>query len=110
MHLLTNSLSPMINDFSKITQHVSICLGLSVIFILLFIVTPLNTYLFGKIIVVTLLGYTLFYNTQQTNKFVSNFNVDMFSSDWNPIKTNILYSYLFSICLFVLIVSLFRKM
>jgi hypothetical protein len=110
MYSSTNSLSPMITDFSKITQHVSICLGLSVIFVLLFIITPLNTYLFGKIIVVTLLGYTLFYNTQQTNKFVSNFNVDMLSSDWNPIKTNILYSYLFSICLFVLIVSLFRKM
>jgi len=51
------------------------CLDLSTIFIILFIIIPLNTFMLssilGKVIVLTLLGYILFYNTQQTNKFVN---------------------------------------
>ncbi len=52
----------------------------------------------GKVIVLTLLGYILFYNTQQTNKFVNNLNVNiMDDSNRSPLKTNVLCSYIFSI-------------
>ena len=111
----TNS-TLMIIEFSKATQNVCLCLGLSIIFIVLFIVTPLNSFIlssiFGKIIILTLLGYTLYYNTQQTNKFVDNFNVNIFklNSNWDPLKTNVLCSYIFSIFLLVLIISVIRKM
>jgi purine-cytosine permease-like protein len=110
MNSLTQSLSSMINEFSKITQHVSICLGLSVIFILLFIVSPLNTFLVSKVLVITILGYIVCYNTHQTNKFVTKHNINMFGSEWNPVKTNILFSYIFSASLLFLALSLFRKM
>jgi hypothetical protein len=91
------------------------CLGLSVIFIILFMMTPLNTFLlssiFGKVIILTLLGYTLYYNTQQTNKFVNNFNISIFNlnSNWDPLKTNVLCSYIFSLFLLVLILSVIRR-
>ena len=104
--------SSIIAEFSKSTQNVCMCLGLSVILILLFILTPLNTFMlpsmFGKIIIITLLGYTLYYNTQQTNKFITNFNVNIWNEDWGPLKTNILCSYIFSLFLLGLIISVVK--
>ena len=88
------------------------CLGLSVILIVLFIITPLNTFMlssiFGKVIIMTLLGYTLYYNTQQTNKFVKNFNINIWNDNWGPLKTNVLCSYIFSLFLLGLIISVIR--
>lgn len=113
--LNTSNSTLMIIEFSKATQNICMCIGLSVIFIILFMMTPLNTFLlssiFGKVIILTLLGYTLYYNTQQTNKFVNNFNINIFNenSNWDPLKTNVLCSYTFSIFLLVLIVSVIRK-
>lgn len=106
----------MIFEFSKTTQNVCICLGISVIFIILFMISPLNTFLlssiFGKVVVLILLGITLYYNTTQTNTFVNNFNINIWndSSSWNPLKTNVLCSYIFSLFLLVLILSVIRKM
>jgi hypothetical protein len=89
------------------------CLDLSTIFIILFIIIPLNTFMLssilGKVIVLTLLGYILFYNTQQTNKFVNNFNVNILdNSNWSPLKTNVLCSYIFSIFILGLVISVVR--
>lgn len=114
--LTNNSSTLMIIEFSKATQNVCMCLGLSVFFIILFMVTPLNTFMlssiFGKVIILTLLGYTLYYNTQQTNKFVNNFNVNLWNDDsnWNPLKTNVLCSYIFSVFLLGLIISVIRML
>lgn len=114
MSSLTNSsVTLMIIEFSKSTQNVCMCLGLSVILIMLFMLTPLNTFMlssiFGKVIIFILLGYTLYYNTQQTNKFVNNFNVNLLDDSWSPLKTNVLCSYIFSIFLLALIISVVRR-
>jgi hypothetical protein len=108
------SSTPMIIEFSKATQNVCICLGLSVIFIVLLMTIPFHSYILssiGKILIIILLGYTLYYNIHQTNKFSNNFNIYLWNdtSQWNPIKTNILSSYIFSAFLLVLIISLFNK-
>jgi len=111
---MSSSSSLMIIEFSKATQNVCMCLGVSVMSIILFMMTPLNTFMlssiFGKVIILILLGYTLYYNTQQTNKFVKNFNINLFykNENWNPLKTNVLCSYIFSIFLLVLIISVIR--
>lgn len=105
----------MIVEFSKSTQNVCMCLGLSMFFILLFMMTPLNSFMlssiFGKVIILTLLGYTLYYNTRQTNKFVNNFNINIWNEPFtgNPLKTNVICSYVFSVFLLVLILSIIRK-
>ena len=109
------SSSQMVIQFSKATQNVCMCLGLSVFLIILFMMTPLNTFIlssiFGKVIIMTLLGYTLYYNTTQTNKFIKDFNINILNENdnWNPLKTNILCSYVFSLFLLVLIVSVFIR-
>ena len=77
-------------------------------------ISPLNSYIlssiFGKVIILTLLGYTLYYNTIQTNKFSKNFNVNIWdqTENWKPIKTNIICSYIFSLFVLVLIISVIR--
>lgn len=112
---ITENSTSLIIEFAKATQNVCMCVGLSVIFIILFIITPFNTFvlssIFGKVIICTLLGYTLYYNTQQTNKFSNNFNINIFdqNSNWNPLKTNVLCSYVFSLFLLVLIYSVIRN-
>jgi hypothetical protein len=112
--LTNNSSTLIIIEFAKATQNVCMCLGLSVILIILFMITPLNTFIlssiFGKVIIFSLLGYTLYYNTQQTNKFVNNFNIDLWNDNWNPLKTNVLCSYVFSIFLLGLFISVVRMM
>ena len=90
------------------------CVGLSMLFIIIFMMSPLNSFMlssiFGKVIILTLLGYILYYNTTQTNKFSKNFNVNILNQteNWNPIKTNIICSYIFSLFVLVLIISVIR--
>ena len=77
--------------------------------------TPLNSFfitsVIGKMIIVILLMYILWYNTHQTNKFSKQFNVNIFNGEeWNQIKTNVLCSYIFSGFLLVLALSVIRKL
>jgi hypothetical protein len=107
------SSSTMVVEFAKSTQNVCMCLGISIFFIILFMMTPLNSFLlssiFGKVIILTLLGYTLYYNISQTNKFSNNFNISLTGGNWDVLKTNIVCSYVFSLFLLVLMVSVIRK-
>lgn len=106
--------SNMIVEFAKSTQNVCMCSALSIFFIVLFMMTPLNTFflssIFGKIIILTLLGYTLYYSIYKTNKFSNDFTVNLSSGNWNALKTNIMCSYIFSFFLLVLMLSVIRKM
>ena len=107
------SSSTMIIEYAKSTQNVCICLAISLFLIILFIMTPLNTFvlssIFGKIIILTLLGYTIYYNTIATNKFIKDFNISLTSGDWDVLKTNILCSYVFSAFLIILMLSVIRQ-
>ncbi len=107
------SSSTMVVEFAKSTQNVCMCLSISMVFIILFIMTPLNSFLlssiFGKVIILTLLGYTLYYNVSQTNKFSSNFNISLIDGNWDTLKTNVVCSYIFSVFLLVLMLSVIRK-
>ena len=108
---LTNS--QLIIEYTKSTQNVCLCLSIAAILIILFICSPLSTLLissiFGKAIILLLLGYMIYYNLKQTNIFSDKFNVSFTSGNWNPIKTNIMCSYTFSILIIILMVSVFRS-
>lgn len=107
--------SSMIIQFAKSTQNVCTCLGISVFLIVLLMMTPLNSFLlsslFGKITVLILLIYALYYNIIQTNKFSNNFSINLLNekSQWDPVTINILCSHIFSFLLLVLIISVIRK-
>jgi hypothetical protein len=109
---MSNSL--LIVEYAKSTKNVCLCMSISAFLIILFMMTPLNSFvlssIFGKLIILLLLGYTIYYNVTKTNKFADNFNIDMMSNSWNPIKTNIACSYIFSGFLLVLILSVIKKL
>jgi hypothetical protein len=112
----TNS-STMIIEFAKSTQNVSLCLALSVLAIAVFMLTPLSSLdkflmssIIGKILVLSLLGYTMYYNIIQTNNISNNYNVSLTSGNWNALKTNIACSYIFSAFLLILMLSVIRRM
>jgi hypothetical protein len=111
---MTSSSSIMIVEYAKSTQNVCLCLAVSTFLIILFMLTPIKSFflssIFGKVIILTLLGYTLYYNIIQTNKFSNNFKISLTSGDWDVIKTNIICSYIFSIFLLVLMLSVIKNM
>ena len=109
----TSSSSLMIIEYAKSTQNVCLCMSISVLLILVFMMTPLNSFVlssvFGKVIILILLGYTIFYNITKTNNFSKNFNVDMMSGSWDPVKTNIASSYIFTGFLLVLMFTVIQQ-
>jgi hypothetical protein len=109
-----NSSSSMIVEYAKSTQNVCLCLSISIFLIMLFIMSPLNTFIlssfFGKIIILILLGYTIFYNITKTLKFSNDFSINVFSGDWNPVIMNILCSYVFSGFLMVILLTVLQKL
>jgi len=114
-YILMSTASALVIEFAKSTQNSCMCLGIIFIFIILFIMTPLNSFsitsFVGKMVIVILLMYILWYNTHQTNKLSNQFNVNIFNGEeWNQIKTNVLCSYIFSAFLLVLALSVIRKM
>ena len=106
--------SSLIVEYAKSTQNVCLGMSISAFLIILFMMTPLNSFvlssIFGKLIILLLLGYTIYYNIIKTNKFANNFNVDMMSNSWDPVKTNIACSYVFSGFLLILMSTVLRKL
>ena len=107
------SYSNNIRNYVKSNQHICMCSTVSIVLIFLFMISPLNkffmTSIFGKTMILVLLGYTLYYNIQLTNKLSKETNVYLMDSLWNPIKPNIICSWIFSLFLFVLILSVARS-
>lgn len=106
--------SSLIVEYAKTTQNVCLCMSISAFLIILFMMTPLNSFvlssIIGKLIILLLLGYTIYYNVTKTNKFANSFNVDMMSNSWDPVKTNIACSYIFSGFLFILMLTVLQKL
>ena len=106
--------SSLIVEYAKATQNVCLGMSISAFLIILFMMTPLNSFvlssIFGKLIILLLLGYTIYYNITKTNKFANGFNIDMMSDSWDPVKTNIACSYIFSGFLFILMLTVLQKL
>ncbi len=107
-----SSYNTPIIEYAKSTQKVCMCLAISVFVIILFMMTPLKSFILssivGKIIIITLLGYTIYYNINQTNKVSNNYNISLMSGNWNELKTNVMCSYIFTLFLLVLLLSVVR--
>jgi hypothetical protein len=73
---MTSSSSMMIIEFAKSTQNVCMCLAIAIFMIIVFMMTPLNTFLissiFGKVVVTILLGYIFYYCKCQDHHIIIN--------------------------------------
>ena len=91
-----------LEDYSKAIQTICICLVISVILIIIFVISPLKKIFYvsviGKIICLVLLGFTLYKNIIVTNK------TDELE------KANRYGSYILSFFIIILILSVLRKM
>jgi len=108
-----SSSSTMVIEYAQATKNVCMCVLISIILIILFIMSPLNSFflssVFGKIIILILLGYTIYTNIIQTNKFMKSYDISLISGNMNPVKKNIVCSYIFTMFLLVLAISVFIK-
>ena len=60
-----------LNTFTETTKKVCTCSAISIFLIVLFIISPLSNFfltsIFMKILILLLLGYTIYLNSQQTD-------------------------------------------
>lgn len=100
----------LVIQYAESTQNVCLYLAVSALLIIVFILSPLNEHfissVFGKAIILCLLSYMMYYNIQQTSQFANNFNITFLDLNWNPVKSNIACSYIFTLCLFLLFIQI----
>jgi hypothetical protein len=100
-----------LNEYSKSTKNVCLCTTISIILILLFIITPLNNYyttsIIGKLIICLILIYALYKNVKTTNDFSKK--IFLIKGEWNNLKTNVVCSYIFSLFILLLLITVIKK-
>lgn len=106
--------STLILNYANNTKNICLCLAISMFLIILFMMTPLNSFLLtsflGKTIILVLLGYIIYNNTYYTNKFSNDFNISLTTGKWNQGKTNVFCGHLFSIFTLLLFISVLRQL
>ena len=94
-----------------VTKKVCLCSFTSIVLIVLFIISPLSTFVvtssFMKIIVLILLGYTIYLNSHQSNILSLSKNSSQSFEIQSQLSTNIICSYIFTLflgllCIFVI--------
>ena len=107
MSLISNNIS----EYIKNTKNICLCTTVSIILIFIFILSPLNRFVISSIIVklfiILFLAYILYKNIYFTFDFTKSNNISLYSS-WNNIKTNIVCSYIFSLFIFLLLLTVIR--
>ena len=101
-------------DSSKdVTKKVCLCSFTSIVIIVLFIISPLSTFVltsaFMKIIVLIILGYTIYLNNYQTNILSSSKNASQTQEIQSQLSTNIICSYVFSLFLGILLIFVIKS-
>jgi hypothetical protein len=103
--------SPII-EYVKSSENICFYSIISILLIFFFMISPINKFIMtsfiGKLSILTLLGYILYYNIILTNKLSNQLNISLLNGKWNMIKTNLTCSYIFSLFLFLLFLSVVR--
>ena len=107
---LTDNNILTIKDYSITMRNITLLTGLSIILIIIFIVGPLkNTFIIsflGKTACILILLFVLYKNIMTTLDLQKN--MKNYSNFKNEIKMNVVYSYVFSIFVFLLLLSVIR--
>jgi len=94
----------MNDKLMDLSKKICMCTYISIFFIILFIMSPLNNFVktsaFMKVLVLIILGYTLYLNIHQHILFQKNTSVN--PKLVNQISTNVICSYIFTLFLIVL--------
>ena len=97
-----------INSSTDVTKKVCLCSFVSIVLIVLFIISPLSSFLMTsslmKILVLIILGYTIYLNNHQTNILSLSKNTSQTLEIQSQLSTNIIFSYIFTLFLGILLI------
>jgi hypothetical protein len=97
---------------TDVTKQVCLCSFASIVIIVLFIISPLSTFVvtssFMKIIVLIILGYTIYLNNYQTNILSLSKNSSQTYEIQSQLSTNIICSYVFTLFLGILFIFVIK--
>jgi len=101
-------------DSSKdVTKKVCLCSFVSMILIILFIISPLSSFLmtslFVKFLILLILGYTIYLNNHQTNILNLSKKSSQSMEIQSQLSTNIICSYMFTLFLGLLFIFVIRS-
>lgn len=102
--------SPL-ESYSQQSKYICISTTIVIIILLLFVLSPLKNYFnnfYTLLITCIILIITIYANYTNTNYLASSTNTNIFSSEWNQTKGNIICSHFFSVFLLVLLLSVAR--
>ena len=102
-----------LNTFTETTKKVCTCSAISIFLIVLFIISPLSrffiTSIFMRIIILLLLAYTLYLNSQQT-EYLRNASSKKISNEIaSQLNINIICSYIFTLFIGLLIIFVLKS-
>jgi len=102
-----------ISGYNDNTKTICLCTLFSIIIVILFILSPLSNFfktsLFMKFFALIILAYTIYLILIQTNNLKGVLNIDKPEHITSQINTNIICSYIFTIFLIILFISIIKS-
>lgn len=103
-----------IDSSTDVTKKVCLCSFVSIVLIVLFIISPLSSFVltssFMKLLVLIILGYTIYLNSHQTNILsLSSKNSSQTPEIQSQLSTNIICSYVFTLFLGILLIFVIKS-
>ena len=102
-----------IDSSTDVTKKVCLCCFVTIILIVLFIISPLSSFVitscFMKIVILIILGYTIYLNNHQTNILNLSKNSSQSFEIQSQVSTNIMCSYIFTLFLGILFIFVIKS-
>lgn len=102
-----------IDSSTDVTKKVCLCSFVSIILIVLFIISPLSSFVITsslmKIVILIILGYTIYLNNYQTNILNLSKNSSQSFEIQSQVSTNIICSYVFTLFLGILFIFVIKS-
>ena len=102
-----------LNTFTDTTKRACTCSAASIFLIVLFIISPLSrfviTSIFIRVIILLLLSYTIYLNTQQSNYLRQASNLKLSNEVSLQLNINIVCSYVFTLFIGLLIIFVLKS-
>ena len=102
-----------LNTFTDTTKRACTCSAASIFLIVLFIISPLSSFvitsIFIRVIILLLLAYTIYLNTQQTNYLRQASNLNLSNEVGLQLNINIVCSYVFTLFIGLLIIFVLKS-
>ena len=102
-----------IDSSRDVTKKVCLCSFVSIVLIVLFIISPLSSFLmtslFVKILILIILGYTIYLNNHQSNLLSLSKKSSQTPEIQSQLTTNIICSYVFTLFLGILLIFVIKS-